>query len=63
VDLAICDLDPLGKRAQMVTTIAAAVDAYPLARRPGEPLDHCGVMACWPDVTSIAEARATSACA
>ena len=39
-DLAVGDLDALGERAEMVAAIAAAVDPDPLARRPGEPLDH-----------------------
>ena len=39
-DLAASDLDALGERAEMIASIAAAVDPDALARRPGEPLDH-----------------------
>ena len=39
-DLAVRNLDALGERAEMVATIAAAVDPDTLARRPGEPPDH-----------------------
>jgi hypothetical protein len=39
-DFAVCDLDALGERAEMIAAMAAAVDPDPLARRPGEPLDH-----------------------
>ena len=48
-DLAVCDLDALGERAEVVAAIAAAVDPDPLACGPGESLDHCGVIACWLD--------------
>src|SRR6266498_1763639 len=37
--LAVCDLDALGERAEMVAAVAAA-GPDPLLRRPGEPLDH-----------------------
>jgi hypothetical protein len=47
----------------MIAAIAAAVDPDPLPRRPGEPLTICGVMDCWPNVFSIAAARAASVCA
>ena len=39
-DLAVSNLDALGERAEMVAAVAAAVDPYALACRPGEPLDH-----------------------
>lgn len=39
-DLAMRDLDTLGKRAEMVAAIAAAVDLDPLTCRAGKLLDH-----------------------
>src|SRR5579872_2102057 len=61
-DLAVCDLDALGERAEVVAPIATAVDPDPLTRRPGEFLDHGGrdcLLACtfW---TSIAWTRSAS---
>ena len=42
----------------MVAAITAAIDPDPLARRPGKCPDQCGVIACWPELSSIAAARA-----
>jgi hypothetical protein len=39
-DLAVGNLDALGERAEVIATVAAAIDPDPLARRPGELLDH-----------------------
>ena len=39
-DLAVSDLDALRECSEMVAPVAAAVDPDPLARRPGELLDH-----------------------
>jgi hypothetical protein len=39
-DLTVSHLDALGERAEMVAAVAPAIDPDPLARRPGEPLDH-----------------------
>jgi hypothetical protein len=39
-DLAICDLDALRKRAEMVAAVTAAIDPNPLPCRSGECLDH-----------------------
>ncbi|HTS93866.1 MAG TPA: hypothetical protein VMG55_17770 [Stellaceae bacterium] len=36
----VSHLDALGERAEMVAAVAAAVDPDPLARCPGELLDH-----------------------
>src|SRR5579872_6397944 len=39
-DLSVSHLDAVGERAEMIAAVTAAIDPDPLARRPGEPLDH-----------------------
>ena len=41
-NLAICDLDALSERAEVVAAISAAIDPHPLPRCPGELADHDG---------------------